>query len=122
MAQIELLKETAIRISVDLSDAIRMVQEAARDIPKYARDIVIIAEKMPAFDYTNFCFYAYDSAQLFEFILHTDPREYLSFALDAPDAFFYAVYGGMNALSAAARQVLEAVPSGPNASIRATQA
>jgi len=53
---------------------------------------------MPEFDYTHFCFYAYDSARLFERILDDDPKQCLSLILDAPDAFFYALYGGMAGL------------------------
>ncbi|MNW68461.1 hypothetical protein D3C74_472380 [compost metagenome] len=50
------------------------------------------------FEFTHFCFYAYDSARLFERVLEMDPKTYLSFSLDAPDSFFYALYGGMSAL------------------------
>lgn len=106
MANVEIMDSKTIRITVDLSDAVRMVEEAARDVQGYAHDIVTIFEKMPAFDYTSFCFYAYDSAQLFEFALGTNPRQYLSFSLDAPDAFFYTLYGGMAGLYRAAKNVL----------------
>lgn len=85
-----------------------MVNEAARDVPTYAQDIVTIYEKMPAFDFTSYCFYAYDSARLFEFVLGMDPRNYNSFSLNAPDAFFYALYGGMAALYEGAKQAAPA--------------
>lgn len=98
MAEIEIVNETTIRISVDVDDAIRMIDKAASNVPSYARDIVTIYEKMPAFDYTSFCFYAYDTARLFEYVLGTSPRDYTSFSLKAPDAFFYSLYGGMAAL------------------------
>ncbi|MCL6626049.1 hypothetical protein [Alicyclobacillus shizuokensis] len=98
MAQLHKLSENKIRIEVGMEDALRMVQEAAQHVDQYTQDIVTIYEKMPAFDYTNFCFYAYDSARLFEWVLGEDPRGYSSFALDAPDAFFYILYGGMAAL------------------------
>ncbi|KYP81326.1 hypothetical protein [Ferroacidibacillus organovorans] len=104
MAKIDIVNEKTIRISVELVDAVKMVDEAARDILTYSSDIVTIYEKMPAFDYTNFCFYAYDSAKLFEFVLGMDPRNYNSFSLDAPDAFFYTLYGGMAALYNTAKQ------------------
>ena len=104
MAQINVVNESTIRISVTLEDAKRMVQEAARDVKRYASDIVTIYEKMPFFDYTSFCFYAYDSAKLFEWVLGTDPREYCSFSLDAPDSFFYTLYGGVAALYEAAKE------------------
>ena len=104
MAQINVVNESTIRISVTLEDATRMVQEAARDTSYYASDIVTIYEKMPFFDYTSFCFYAYDSAKLFEWVLGTDPREYRSFSLDAPDSFFYALYGGVASLYGAAKE------------------
>ncbi|GJM79729.1 hypothetical protein HMSSN139_22250 [Paenibacillus sp. HMSSN-139] len=58
---------------------------------------------MPEFQYTYFCFYAYDTAALFEHMLGIDPKQYLSFSLDAPDSFFYTLYGGMKGLSSAAR-------------------
>lgn len=103
MASIDVVNESTIRISVKLEDAAKMVQEASGNIEKYAKDIVTIYEKMPFFDYTNFCFYAYDSAQLFEWVLGTNPREYRSFSLDAPDSFFYTLYGGMGALYGAAK-------------------
>lgn len=106
MANIDVVNETTIQITVELEDAARMVNEAARDIPAYASDIVTIYEKMPAFDYTSFCFYAYDSAKLFEFMLGINPRNYNSFSLNAPDAFFYTLYGGMAALYEAAKQTL----------------
>lgn len=106
MANVEIVNEKAIHISVNLEDAVRMVNEAARDVSAYARDVVTIYEKMPAFDYINFCFYAYDSAQLFEYMLGMDPRNYNSFTLNAPDTFFYALYGGMAALYDAAKEAL----------------
>lgn len=84
-----------------------MVSEAARDVQRYAHDIVTIYEKMPLFDFVNFCFYAYDSARLFERQLGVDPRNYASFSLDAPDAFFYALYGGMAGLYERAKAALE---------------
>ncbi|MCL6453981.1 MAG: hypothetical protein K6T78_10270 [Alicyclobacillus sp.] len=108
MATVEHISETSIRIHVDVADAVRMIDEAARDITCYASDIVTIYEKMPFFDYTSFCFYAYDSARLFEFILGVDPRQYNSFSLDAPDGFFYTLYGGMAALYGPAKQALTA--------------
>lgn len=98
MAQIEIIDEKTIRISVGLEDALTMVKEASAHIQTYAEEIVIIADKMPEFEYTYFCFYAYDSAALFEKMLGIDPKQYLSFSLDAPDSFFYALYGGMRGL------------------------
>ncbi|GLG02786.1 hypothetical protein Alches_28270 [Alicyclobacillus hesperidum subsp. aegles] len=106
MADIQLINEHTIRISVDLTDAIHMIDEASRNVKAYAHDIVTIFEKMPAFDYTSFCFYAYDSAELFEFILGVDPRKYRSFSLDAPDSFFFTLYGGMAALYDMAKKYL----------------
>ncbi len=109
MAEIQIVNDSAIRISVKLEDAIRIVQRAAGDMERYATDIVTIFEKMPAFDYTNFCFYAYNTASLFEWMLGMDPRQYRSFSLDAPDAFFYALYGGMAGLYQEAQKHLGAV-------------
>jgi len=106
MARIDIIDEKTIRIGVQLEDALFMVEEARRAPAEYAHDIVTIAERMPEFQYTYFCFYAYDSAALFERMLGTDPKQYLSFSLDAPDAFFYALYGGMQALYPAAKASL----------------
>lgn len=75
-----------------------MIREASRRLDDYASEIVTIYEKMPEFQYTHFCFYAYDSARLFEHMLGVDPKAYTSFTLDAPDAFFYSLYGGMAGL------------------------
>lgn len=108
MAEIDVINESAIRIKVQLDDAVRMVNEATRDVALYAHDIVTIYEKMPGFDYTSFCFYAYNSAKLFEFALETNPTEYTSFSLDAPDSFFYTLYGGMAALYETAKGLVPA--------------
>ncbi len=105
MAEITIVDDQTIKISVRLEDAIIMVTEASRDTSLYASEIVTIYEKMPVFEYTYFCFYAYDSAVLFEFILGIDPKQYNSFSLDAPDSFFYALYGGMAALYDTAKQL-----------------
>ncbi|QOS79792.1 hypothetical protein JNUCC31_02235 [Paenibacillus sp. JNUCC31] len=98
MPHVEIIDDTTLRIMLGLEDAIAMVQMAHREQVKYAQEIITIYEKMPLFEYTHFCFYAYDSAGLFEHMLGTDPKAYLSFSLDAPDSFFYALYGGMAAL------------------------
>ncbi|MBS4219526.1 hypothetical protein KHA96_14510 [Bacillus sp. FJAT-49711] len=98
MANVEIIDEKTIKIVVSIEDAISMVQEAASNIEEYAHDIVTTFEKMPEFEYTYFCFYAYDSAKLFEKMLGMDPKQYLSFSLDAPDSFFYSLYGGMAGL------------------------
>jgi hypothetical protein len=98
MASVEIVDEKTIRISVALEDAITMVQEASKHLEAYAGEIITIYEKMPEFEYTYFCFYAYDSAALFEQMLEIDPKNYTSFSLDAPDSFFYALYGGMAGL------------------------
>jgi hypothetical protein len=98
MTQVETLSPTALRIHVTVEDAVEMVAQAARDVETYAHDIITIYEKMPLFDFVHFCFYAYGSAQLFERQIGIDPRQYQSFSLDAPDAFFYTLYGGMAAL------------------------
>ncbi|MCL6637951.1 MAG: hypothetical protein K6T26_08380 [Alicyclobacillus sp.] len=110
MAHVETLNPTTLRIHVTLQDAVDMVTEAARDVRGYAHDIVTIYEKMPMFDFIHFCFYAYDSARLFERQLGINPRQYQSFSLDAPDAFFYTLYGGMAALYPQAKSTLPATP------------
>ncbi len=104
MASIDIIDEKTIKIKVALEDAISMVREASRHIDEYASEIVTIYEKMPEFQYTYFCFYAYDSAQLFEQMLGVDPKEYTSFSLDAPDSFFYSLYGGMAGLYSEAKK------------------
>lgn len=98
MAIIKQVDDTTLEIEVTLNDALAMVQEAAQNVEHYAEEIVTIYEKMPQFDYTYFCFYAYDSAALFEKMLGIDPKQFLSFSLNAPDSFFYSLYGGMAGL------------------------
>lgn len=107
MAQIDIIDETSIKITVTLADAVAMVREASQHVRQYASEIITICEKMPVFEYIYFCFYAYDSAQLFEHMLQIDPKQYLSFSLDAPDSFFYALYGGMNGLYQEASMLLK---------------
>lgn len=108
MATIHIIDDKTIRISVGLEDALTMIRDAEGNTAKYAEEILTIAEKMPVFEYTSFCFYAYDSAALFERMLGMDPRKYTSFSLDAPDSFFYTLYGGMSALKGKAKQELDA--------------
>lgn len=103
MATITVIDDKTIRIAVELEDALRMIEEAESNLERYAGEVLAIAEKMPEFQYTYFCFYAYDTAALFENMLGIDPKQYLSFSLDAPDSFFYTLYGGMKGLSSAAR-------------------
>ncbi len=102
MATIDIIDEKTIKITVTMDDAISMVQEASHHVDDYADEITQIYEKMPEFQYTYFCFYAYDTARLFEKMLGIDPKEYTSFSLDAPDSFFYSLYGGMAGLYAEA--------------------
>lgn len=107
MAQVDVVDEKTIKISVTLEDAVAMIEEASSNVPKYAEEIVTIRDKMPQFEYTYFCFYAYDTAQLFEHMLEADPKQYTSFSLDAPDSFFYTLYGGMNGLYEQAKSYLQ---------------
>lgn len=107
MAHVEIIDDTTLRITLRLEDATTMVQIAQREQAEYAQEIVTIYEKMPVFEYTHFCFYAYDSARLFERVLGIDPKAYLSFSLDAPESFFYALYGGMAALYESSLQLVQ---------------
>lgn len=107
MASVQILDPKTLRIKAELEDAIAMVQEAASDLERYASEIVTIYDKMPEFEYTYFCFYAYDSAELFEKRLGIDPKQYLSFSMDAPDSFFYALYGGIGGLYGRAKRIVE---------------
>lgn len=107
MAHVEIIDDTTLRITLRLEDAITMVQMAQREQAEYAQEIITIYEKMPVFEYTHFCFYAYDSARLFEQMLGIDPKSYLSFSLDAPDSFFYALYGGMAGLYESSLQLVQ---------------
>ncbi|WP_339307438.1 hypothetical protein [Paenibacillus sp. FSL R5-0519] len=109
MAHVEIIDDTTLRITLRLEDAITMVQMAQREQAEYAQEIITIYEKMPVFEYTHFCFYAYDSARLFEQMLGMDPKSYLSFSLDAPESFFYALYGGMAALYESSLQLVQQV-------------
>jgi hypothetical protein len=107
VAKVHIIDPKTIRIEATMADAIVMVKEASENIEHYAQEIVTIYEKMPEFEYTYFCFYAYDTAQLFEKMLQTDPKQYLSFSMDAPDSFFYALYGGMGGLYGQAKRFVE---------------
>ncbi|WP_458123008.1 hypothetical protein [Paenibacillus sp. Z3-2] len=107
MAHVEIIDDTTLRITLRLEDATTMVQIAQREQAEYAQEIITIYEKMPVFEYTHFCFYAYDSARLFERVLGMDPKAYLSFSLDAPDSFFYTLYGGMAALYESSLQLVQ---------------
>ncbi|SDC44089.1 hypothetical protein SAMN05428987_1324 [Paenibacillus sp. CF095] len=107
MAHVEIIDDTKLRITLRLEDATTMVQTAQREQAEYAQEIITIYEKMPVFEYTHFCFYAYDSARLFERVLGMDPKAYLSFSLDAPESFFYALYGGMAALYESSLQLVQ---------------
>ncbi|MEK4365329.1 hypothetical protein MKX68_23095 [Paenibacillus sp. FSL M8-0212] len=107
MAHVEIIDDTTLRITLRLEDATTMVQMAQREQAEYAQEIITIYEKIPVFEYTHFCFYAYDSAKLFERVLGMDPKAYLSFSLDAPESFFYALYGGMGALYESALQLVQ---------------
>lgn len=106
MATVTVVDEKTLRIAVDLEDALAMIREAERNVERYAHDITTIYEKMPEFQFVHFCFYAYDSSALFEHMLGVDPKQYLSFSLDAPDSFFYTLYGGMAALYEQAKAAL----------------
>ncbi|WP_340398643.1 hypothetical protein [Paenibacillus sp. FSL H8-0079] len=107
MAHVEIIDDTTLRITLRLEDATTMVQLAQREQAEYAQEITTIYEKMPVFEYTHFCFYAFDSARLFERVLGMDPKAYLSFSLDAPESFFYALYGGMAALYESSLQLVQ---------------
>ena len=107
MPQVDIINDTTLRITLRLEDATTMIQMAQQNQAEYAQEIITIYEKMPIFEYTHFCFYAYDSARLFERLLGMDPKAYLSFSLDAPESFFYALYGGMAALYESSQQLLE---------------
>ncbi|MCL6661557.1 hypothetical protein ACMX2M_05345 [Paenibacillus polymyxa] len=107
MAHVEIVDDTTLRITLRLEDATTMVQLAQREQAEYAQEIITIYEKMPVFEYIHFCFYAYDSARLFERVLGMDPKAYLSFSLDAPESFFYALYGGMAALYESSLQLVQ---------------
>ncbi|WP_246231514.1 hypothetical protein [Sporosarcina jiandibaonis] len=96
-----------MNIELTLEDAVSMVQKATKNIEKYAREIIIIYEQMPKFNYIYYCFYAFDnSAKLFETMLEIDPKNYNSFSLNAPDAFFHCLYGGMASLYLDAQEYL----------------
>ncbi|WJM06236.1 hypothetical protein [Paenibacillus sp. PK1-4R] len=107
MAHVEIVDDTTLRITLRLEDATTMIQLAQREQAEYAQEIITIYEKMPVFEYTHFCFYAYDSARLFERVLGMDPKAYLSFSLDAPESFFYALYGGMATLYESSLQLVQ---------------
>ncbi|WP_068786518.1 hypothetical protein [Paenibacillus phocaensis] len=119
MATITVIDDKTIKIAVELDDALRMIEEAESNLERYAGEILTIAEKMPEFQYTYFCFYAYDTSALFEKMLGIDPKQYLSFSLDAPDSFFYTLYGGMKGLSGAARLCQAFTAERPDVEVKA---
>lgn len=99
MAKVNVIDDKTLQIELSLEDAISMVQQAAGEVGKFAGEIITIFEEMPKFNYTHYCFYAFeDTAQLFENVLGIDPKQYKTFSLDASDAFFYSLYGGMASL------------------------
>lgn len=98
MAEVTVVDDRTVRIKLALEDAVAMIEEASCNTAAYAEEIIRIYEKMPEFEYTHFCFYAYDTAKLFEKLLPVDPKRFNAFRLEAPDAFFYALYGGMAGL------------------------
>ncbi|MEK5037153.1 hypothetical protein [Sporosarcina sp. FSL K6-3457] len=105
MAKVNVIDDRTLKIELSLEDAISMVQQAAGEVDKFASEIITIFEKMPKFNYTHYCFYAFDdTAQLFENVLGIDPKQYKTFSLDAPDAFFYSLYGGMASLYGEAKK------------------
>lgn len=107
MANVNIIDDKKIKIELSMDDAIAMIQQAAEKIDEYAFEIVTIFEEMPNFQYTYYCFYAIEnSAQLFENMLGIDPKQYHSFSLDAPDAFFYSLYGGMASLYPQAKKYI----------------
>ncbi|MBS4209407.1 hypothetical protein [Bacillus sp. FJAT-50079] len=109
MVNVTITDEKKIKITLTIEDAISMVQAAAREVENYAYEIMMIYEKMPEFHFTHYCFYAYEnSAQLFEKMLGIDPKQYKLFSLDAPDAFFYSLYGGMASLYESAKKFVSA--------------
>ncbi|WP_433942892.1 hypothetical protein [Paenibacillus sp. SN-8-1] len=109
MADIHIVDERTIKITAGIPDALHMIHEAGSNVHKYARDIVTIFEKMSEFDYIYYCFYAYNSALLFEHMLDIDPKKYTSFSMDVSDAFFHTLYGGMAALYDEANLCLKSV-------------
>lgn len=99
MAKVNIIDDNTVNIELTLEDAVSMIQKATNNIDKYAEEIVTTFEQMPKFNYTYYCFYAFDnSANLFETMLDIDPKKYNSFSLNAPDAFFHCLYGGMASL------------------------
>lgn len=109
MADIQIVDERTIKITADIRDSLTMIGEARAHTREYSQDIVTIYEKMPEFDYIYFCFYAYDSASLFEHMLGIDPKKYTSFSMNAPDSFFHTLYGGMAALYEEAKQYIPSI-------------
>lgn len=99
MAKVNIIDEQTVNIELTLEDAVSMVQKATNNIDVYAKEIITIFEQMPKFNYVYYCFYAFDdSAKLFEAMLEIDPKNYYSFSVNAPDAFFHCLYGGMASL------------------------
>ena len=99
LANVSIIDEKTVTIELAIEDAVSMVRKATTNIEKYANEIITIFEQMPKFNYTHYCFYAFEnSAKLFEALLEIDPKNYNSFSVNASDSFFYCLYGGMASL------------------------
>ncbi|TQS76369.1 hypothetical protein DX933_01815 [Ornithinibacillus gellani] len=99
VAQIRMEKNDLL-LEVDLSDLQPLIEEANRNMDLYKDEIAVIHEKMPKFDYTYFCFYAYSTYRLLEATFQFDTAEVGHFRLIAPDSFYYAFYGMIETLHA----------------------
>ncbi len=92
MANIVIEKNELI-LEVTLDDLHVIAKEAVKNIDLYKEEIAVIFEKMPKFDYTYFCFYAYSTYKLLEAALQFDCDDVKHFRLKAPEPFYYAFYG-----------------------------
>lgn len=87
------IEKNELILETTLDDLHTIAQEAVKNIDLYKEEIAMIYEKMPKFDYTYFCFYAYSTYKLLENALGFNCDEVGHFRLKAADSFFYAFYG-----------------------------
>jgi hypothetical protein len=92
MANIKVEKNELI-LEIGLDDLKTIIDEATANIDLYKDEIAVIYQKMPGFDFTYFCFYAYSTYRLLEKAFHFSADEVGHFRLKAPESFYYAFYG-----------------------------
>ncbi len=92
------IENNELLLEASLEDIEAIVKEAVKNIDQYKDEISVIYDKMPKFEYTYFCFYAYSTYRLLEKALHFSCEEVGHFRLTAPEEFYYAFFGVISTL------------------------